>query len=129
MRFRSNSRGYQALRVDDDSEEEPAKVTDQRTLLQPNYYHFVARNKKDQSKTCVWIMLCLSVSGILFLSFIAHRLETDSIYIKVSAENKDNKRRLAAGVEGAIVMYVITAIFLLWQLLKRPSYSHRHCHD
>jgi hypothetical protein len=64
--------------------------------------------------------VCLSISGILFLSFIAHQLETNSIYLKVSKANENRKDDLAAGVEGAIFLYLLTAIFALWRIFKQP---------
>lgn len=61
---------------------------------------------------------------MFFLSFIAHQLENDSIYLKVGKKNEQRKQELAGGVEGAIFLYLLTAIFALWRIYKpRPRDS------
>jgi len=140
LRQRINSSSYQKLSVEE-VEEEPDKVTKQRTITPFTY--FTSSYTKRESNTCkasiinsvsdyfltldlmmcilnigLWVLVCLSFSGMLFLSFIAHQLENNSIYLKVGKINENRKPELAAGVEGAIFLYLLTAICALWCIYK-----------
>lgn len=74
------------------------------------------------------MLVCLSTFGVLFLSFIAYQLEMESIYLKVSKMNENKKQELAAGVEGAIFLYALTALFALWRICKQP-HARNEPHD
>jgi uncharacterized membrane protein YwaF len=63
------------------------------------------------------VCLCISISGIVFLSIIAHMLETDYLYIKTGPD----KMILSGGVVGAIYMYVLTAAVCIYVIISRPQ--------
>ena len=65
-----------------------------------------------------WIGLCLSISGVIFLSTIAYSLGNSSPYIKVSKELEEKKHELAGGVMGAIVLYIITGMISIYHILN-----------
>lgn len=66
----------------------------------------------------LWAILILSLSGVVFLSIIAHLLKSDSVYIKVGRKNEGRKEILSEGVIGAVVMYALTACVALYYLYK-----------
>lgn len=76
----------------------------------------------------LWVLVCLSTSGILFLSYIAHLLESNSLYLKVSKVNENRKQELAAGVEGAVFMYLVTALCCLWRIFNCPQQMQKEPH-
>jgi uncharacterized membrane protein YqjE len=73
-------------------------------------------------------MLCLSTSGVLFLSFIAHLLESNSVYLKVSKIHEHRKQELATGVEGAVFLYLLTAMYCLWRIYNCPHTMQKDPH-
>mmetsp|Transcript_17893 Transcript_17893/g.33649 ORF Transcript_17893/g.33649 Transcript_17893/m.33649 type:complete len:133 (-) Transcript_17893:66-464(-) len=125
LRHRTNSRGYQALSVDE-SEDEPDRVVMPRAVDPPTYFDTL--KSKSDSNLCLWALLCLSISGTLFLSFIAHQLESNSVYLKVSKINENRKPELAAGVEGAVFLYLLTAVFCLWRIYRCPHQAYKDPH-
>eukprot|EP00603_Paraphysomonas_imperforata_P011266 CAMPEP_0114464112 /NCGR_PEP_ID=MMETSP0104-20121206/7736_1 /TAXON_ID=37642 ORGANISM="Paraphysomonas imperforata, Strain PA2" /NCGR_SAMPLE_ID=MMETSP0104 /ASSEMBLY_ACC=CAM_ASM_000202 /LENGTH=88 /DNA_ID=CAMNT_0001637131 /DNA_START=148 /DNA_END=410 /DNA_ORIENTATION=+ len=85
LRHRTNSRGYQALSVDE-SEDEPDRVVMPRAVDPPTYFDTL--KSKSDSNLCLW----------------THQLESNSVYLKVSKINENRKPELAAGVEGAVFL-------------------------
>jgi hypothetical protein len=63
------------------------------------------------------VFLIGAISGIVFLSIIAHMLETDYLYIKTGPE----KMALSGGVVGAIYMYVLTAAVCIYLIISKPQ--------
>jgi divalent metal cation (Fe/Co/Zn/Cd) transporter len=70
------------------------------------------------SFTGLWVLLILSLSGVVFLSIIAYLLKSNSLYIKVGKENEAKKESLSEGVIGAVVMYALTACVASYYLYK-----------
>ena len=62
--------------------------------------------------------LIFSFSGIIFLASIAYLISQNKIYFKISQESIDKKEQLIQGVQGAIVMYIITFIISGYLLYK-----------
>jgi hypothetical protein len=73
----------------------------------------------------LYVVLALSISGVIFLSIIAYMLDSDYEYIKIPGGKK--KMVLSGGVYGAIYMYVLTALSCLYLIIsKGPSeYNNR----
>jgi NADH:ubiquinone oxidoreductase subunit H len=74
-----------------------------------------------------WLLLILSISGVIFLSSIANMLSSNSPYIYIGGTQEKKKMELAYGVRGAIVMYVLTglaaAIFIYRSNRTTPYYK------
>lgn len=62
--------------------------------------------------------LLFSFSGIIFLTSIAYLLSQNKIYFKISQENINNRTELVQGVQGAIIMYIITFLISAYLLYK-----------
>ena len=69
------------------------------------------------SDSGTYVCLCGSVSGVVFLSMVAHMLESDYLYIKTDGA----KTTLSGGVVGAIYMYVLTAFVCIYRLISKPQ--------
>lgn len=76
---------------------------------------------------CTGIKVCfvLSVSGVVFLSTIAHQLGRNSIYIKVSSVNFGRKQSLAEGVTVAVFLYVACAVVSGYLWFRADNFRER----
>lgn len=73
-----------------------------------------------------WCLLLLSITGVIFLTSIAVMLKSNSIYIKLSKANSNNKVALGDSVVGAAMMYLITAILAAIYIAKSPKRYVNH---
>lgn len=63
-----------------------------------------------------YVCLCGSISGVVFLSIIAHMLESDYPYLKTGPK----KTSLSGGIVGAIYLYILTAFVCLYVIISSP---------
>lgn len=68
----------------------------------------------------------LSLSGVVFLTIIGIMLKSNSIYIKLSKVNDENKSSLGDTVVNAAIMYLITAIIAAYYITRPPKRHLNH---
>mmetsp|Transcript_3032 Transcript_3032/g.3202 ORF Transcript_3032/g.3202 Transcript_3032/m.3202 type:complete len:144 (+) Transcript_3032:234-665(+) len=106
MEMRNRGKGYHKVSTDEDIDDIPEPIMYRYNEKAPLkvFRKGVPKVKSTAGSICCFFF---SLSGVVFLSSIAHILNSNSEFIKVGQENAHHKQKLVPGVIGAIIMYII----------------------